>query len=155
MPKSIDGIAHTIYNVCHLLASRDNASSGKENMSRKITAKQREMLLSFERDGEAADLCDFDAARKARIDAATAAGGDRLYAQDCQRAEPNRRRGHQGDVERHPAQHWCGARQEEGSHIGACQLNGGSLRSAEFPPPYARRRAAFREPDICPSPVRR
>jgi hypothetical protein len=34
-------------------------------------------------------------------------------------------------------------------------LNGDSLRSAGFPPPYARRRAAFREPDICPSPVRR
>ena len=28
-------------------------------MGRKITAKQREMLLSFERDGEATDLCDF------------------------------------------------------------------------------------------------
>jgi len=34
-------------------------------------------------------------------------------------------------------------------------INGGSLRSAGFPPPYARRRAAFRELDICPSPVRR
>jgi hypothetical protein len=34
-------------------------------------------------------------------------------------------------------------------------LSGGLLRSAGFPPPYARRRAAFREPDICPSPVRR
>jgi hypothetical protein len=34
-------------------------------------------------------------------------------------------------------------------------LNGGSLRSAGFPPLYARRRAAFRELDICPSPVRR
>jgi hypothetical protein len=26
----------------------------------KLTPKQREMLLSFERDGEATDLCDFD-----------------------------------------------------------------------------------------------
>jgi chorismate mutase len=34
-------------------------------------------------------------------------------------------------------------------------VNGGSLRSAVFPPPYAHRRAAFREPDICPSSVRR
>jgi hypothetical protein len=34
-------------------------------------------------------------------------------------------------------------------------LNGGSLRSAGFPPPYAHRRTAFREPDICPSPIRR
>ena len=33
-------------------------------------------------------------------------------------------------------------------------LNGGSLQSVGFPPRYALRRAAFREPDICPSPVR-
>jgi TfoX/Sxy family transcriptional regulator of competence genes len=31
-------------------------------------------------------------------------------------------------------------------------LNGGSLRFCQIPPPYARRRAAFLEPNICPSP---